>query len=122
MNSLNSKIHGVLDYLTVALLVGVGLSGYFSAYFSRLVIALGVIHLILTVLTNFKLGVIKLIPLKLHGYVELIVSIALIPIPFILGYSDEASAKLFTWIFAAVVFGLYFLTDYKETNEIPKKS
>lgn len=113
MNSLNSKIHGVLDYLTVVFLFGVGFSGYFSSYFSHLVMALGGIHLLLTVFTKFKMGIIKLIPLKLHGYVELAVSIVLIPTPFILGYADEVSAKLFTWIFAAVVFGLYILTKYE---------
>jgi hypothetical protein len=110
----DSKIHGILDYLTVVLLVGIGFSGLFSPYFSRLTIALGIIHLALTLLTDFKMGVIKLIPLKLHGYIELVVSIVLVPAPFLLGYSDEASAKIFTWVFAAVVFVLFLVSDYQE--------
>jgi len=112
MRRLSGKIHGILDYATVLALVGVGLSGLFSPYFSHLIIGLGIVHLLLTVLTKFEMGLMALIPLTLHGYVELIVSIALIPAPFVLGYSDETPAKYFTWIFATVVFALFLLTDY----------
>jgi hypothetical protein len=114
MNCLNRSIHGILDYLTVVFLIGTGLSGFFSPYFSKLVVILGVVHLILTILTNFKLGLIKIIPMKIHGFVELAVSIVLLPTPFILGFSDETPAKYFTWIFAVVVFCLYLLTNYAE--------
>ena len=117
MSQLNERIHGILDYVTVVFLIGTGLSGFFfSPYFSHLLIALGVIHLLLTVCTNFSLGLVKLIPLQLHGYVELAVSVALIPAPFLLHYATEAPAKVFTWVFAAVVFCLFLLTDYRRNT------
>jgi hypothetical protein len=113
MNIVSTKVHGVLDYGTVLLLEGIGFFGPFSSYVSRLAIALGVVHLVLTVLSNFELGIVKVIPMKIHGYIELAVSIILVPAPLLLGYSDESPAKYFTWVFAVVVFALYVLTDYK---------
>ena len=119
MFQLNERIHGILDYVTVVFLIGTGLSGFFSPYFSHLLVALGVIHLLLTLCTNFSLGLVKLVPLKLHGYVELAVSVALIPAPFLLHYAGEAPAKVFTWVFAAVLFCVFMLTDYRQRATTP---
>jgi hypothetical protein len=116
MFKLNERIHGTLDYLTVVFLIGTGLCGFFSPYFSHLLIALAVIHLMLTVCTNFSVGLVKLVPLEIHGYVELAVSIGLIPAPFLLHYAAEAPAKVFTWVFAAVLFVLFMLTNYHSTT------
>jgi hypothetical protein len=116
MFKLNERIHGTLDYVTVVFLIGTGLSGFFSPYFSHLMIALAVIHLLLTVFTDFSVGLVKLVPLKIHGYVELVVSVALIPAPYLLHYATEARAKVFTWVFAAILFVLFMLTDYRQTT------
>jgi len=102
MFKLNERIHGTLDYVTVVFLIGTGLSAFFSPYFSHLLIALAVIHLLL--------------PVEIHGYVELAVSIGLIPAPFLLHYAAEAPAKVFTWVFAAILFGLFILTNYRPTT------
>jgi hypothetical protein len=75
VNRLARKFHGVLDYLTVVFLIGVGLTGQFTTYFSHLAIALGIIHLILKIFIDFEMGIIKLIPMKIHGYIELIVAV-----------------------------------------------
>jgi hypothetical protein len=116
MFKLNERIHGTLDYVTVVFLIGTGLSGFFSPYFSHLMIALAVIHLLLTVFTDFSVGLVKLVPLEIHGYVELAVSIGLIPAPFLLHYATEAPAKVFTWVFAAILCGLFILTNYRPTT------
>ena len=112
MFKLNERIHSTLDYLTVVFLVSIGLFGFFSPYFSHLLIALAAIHLLLTVCTNFSVGLVNLVPLNVHGYIELAVSIGLIPAPFLLHYAAEAPAKMFTWVFAAVLFVLFLLTNY----------
>ena len=116
MFRLNERMHGALDYLTVVFLIGTGLSGFFLPYFSHLMIALAVIHLLLTVFTDFSVGLIKFVPLKIHGYVELAVSVGLIPAPYLLHYATEARAKVFTWVFAAILFVLFMLTDYRQTT------
>ncbi len=74
MKILSPTVHGMLDYLVV---VGfalapavVGFSGL-PATISHL---LAIVHLGLTLATAFQLGIWKLVPLAVHGAIELIVS------------------------------------------------
>ncbi len=109
----NSKIHGILDYASVLFLwASPTLFGLpeVTSYFTY---SLGFIHLTLTILTNFELGLIKVVPLKIHGIVEAIVALILIVVAFYLGSSEGTVARNFYLIFAAVLAGLYFLTEYK---------
>ena len=74
---LNSRIHGIIDYGVVIFL---WLSPTFfglpqiTALFTYI---LGGVHLALTILTDFEMGLLKIVPLKVHGWIELIVSIIL---------------------------------------------
>ncbi|CAN5519029.1 hypothetical protein BH10BAC4_BH10BAC4_20150 [soil metagenome] len=80
MKILNSKVHGIIDYIVVIFLwLSPTLFGLTSPI-STLVYALGGVHLLLTVLTDFPYGVVKVVPLKLHGWVELLVAIRAIVI------------------------------------------
>ena len=73
---------------------------------------LAIVHLLLTVLTNFKAGVFKLIPFKVHGYIELIVAVALIAIAFYFGNTEGNMARNFYIGFGIAVFLTWLLTDY----------
>jgi hypothetical protein len=110
---INSKIHGILDYASVLfLLASPTLFGLpeITSYFTYL---LGFVHLTLTILTNFELGLIKVVPLKIHGIIEAIVAVTLVVIAFYLGSIEGTLARNFYLIFAAVLTGLWFLTEYK---------
>src|SRR4029077_8283671 len=81
MKVLNPQIHGIIDYVSVlALALAPTLFGL-QGISAMLAYALAVIHLIMTALTAFPLGLIRLIPLKLHGLVELIVGVSLLVLP-----------------------------------------
>ncbi len=73
MKIISDTTHGILDYVTVVLFAlapsVLGLTGT-AALISY---ALAAIHLTMTVLTDMPLGVIKIIPIKLHAFVELAV-------------------------------------------------
>ena len=77
MKVVSDTAHGILDYLTVAIFAlapGIlGLTG-FAALVSY---ALAAIHLIMTLLTNMPLGVVKIIPMRLHALVEMLVDLFL---------------------------------------------
>ena len=78
----SSKVHGILDYASVLfLLLSPTLFGLpeVTSYFTY---ALGGIHLVLTALTKFELGIIKVIPLKVHGFIEAIAAVALVAVAF----------------------------------------
>lgn len=122
MKLLNSKTHGVIDYAVVLFLwlspTLFGL-GRVTSIFTYI---LGAIHLILTITTNFEFGLIKIIPFKIHGIVELIVSITLFAAAFYLGSLEGDLSRNFYIGFAIAVFLTWLITDYKKDNQIKHKS
>jgi hypothetical protein len=110
---LNSKIHGFIDYLVVAFLCVSPSIFNLPEVTTKFTYLLGGIHLILTLLTAFELGVVKIISLKLHGIIELLVSITLIAVAFYLGNNEGELARNFYIGFAIAVFATWFITDYK---------
>lgn len=111
---LNSKIHGIIDYLVVLFLFLAPTLFHLPEFTSKFTYALGAVHLTLTILTKFELGIFKIIPFKIHGIIELIVSLALVAVAFYLGNLEGSLAKTFYLCFAAAVFVTWLITDYKD--------
>lgn len=113
MRILSPRTHGYLDYVTVAifllapLVLGLGGNPALLSY------TLGIVHLVLTLLTRFPGGISRIIPLVVHGLVELAVAIALILLPFWAGFSPGSPARRFYLAMGAVLFIVWLLTDYR---------
>ncbi len=117
MLKLNSKIHGVIDYVVVIFLwLSPTLFGLPKAT-SLFNYVLGGIHFLLTLTTNFELGLIKRIPLKIHGLIELIVSLVLVVVALFLGSLEGDASKRFYLFFASAIFITWILTDYHSYQE-----
>jgi hypothetical protein len=112
MNLLNSKLHGIIDYIVVAFLWLSPSIFDFPQYTSWFTYAIGGVHFLLTIFTNFKFGIIKIVPLNVHGRIELLVSIVLVPLAFYLGSIDGSFSKIFYLLFAVAVFVTWFISDY----------
>ncbi len=110
---LNSKFHGIVDYAVVLFLLLSPTLFSLPSLAANFTYLLGGIHLTLTILTNFELGIIKVIPFKIHGLIELIVSIALVGVAFYLGKVEGSVPQYFYLVFAAAVFATWAVTDYK---------
>ncbi len=110
---INSKIHGIIDYLVVIFLWASPSLFGLSETTALFTYVLGGIHLVLTILTNFEFGLIKVIPFKIHGWIELLVSFALVGVAFYLGNLEGDLSRNFYLGFAAAVFLTFILTDYK---------
>ena len=112
MKIISIKHHGILDYITVlafALIPTIfGLEGT-PAYLSY---ALAAIHLLMTLLTAFPLGVAKLVPVKLHKLVETIVGPVLIIAPWVLGFSENLTARSVYIGMGVIIIAVGLLTDY----------
>jgi hypothetical protein len=112
---LSPKVHGAIDYASVAGLAiaptVLGLSGLAA----MLAYALAAIHLAMTVLTSFPAGWFKVIPLRVHGAVELAVAVTFIVIPWLLSGSAALSplGRTFFVGFGAVLFVVWLLTAYR---------
>lgn len=123
MKILTSKIHGYLDYGVVILfLVAPTLLGL-SGVPAIIAYTLAVVHLLVTLIT-VPLGVMQVLPLQFHGVIELIVSLTLIALPWILGFASNQSARNFYVAVGVLIFVVWLVTDYKaiDLKKSPEQS
>ena len=110
LSILTPRAHGVLDYLTVVAFAvapaALGLSGL-AATLSYLLAA---VHLVMTVLTDFDLGVVLKLPFRIHGVVELAVGVALVALAFVL---FDGTARTFYLVMGVVVLAVWATTGYE---------
>ena len=113
MRILDARVHGLLDlalvviFLLAPLVYGLGGSQAAIAYL------LAIVHLVLTLLTRFPMGVRKVIPFFVHGLIELFVGVFLVILPTIAGYAPGSPARRFYTVIGAVILVIWVLTDYR---------
>jgi hypothetical protein len=114
---LNSKTHGAIDYLVVVFLFLSPTLFGLKDITTTFTYVLATIHLLLTITTKFEFGLVKIIPFKIHGVIELIVSIVLIGVAFYLGNLEGQLSRNFYLSFGVAVFITWLITDYKNSLE-----
>lgn len=77
---------------------------------------LGGVHLLLTLLTDFEFGAFKVIPFHIHGWIELIVSIALGGLAFYFYTAGDVVSHNFYAGFAIAVFLTWLFTGFKQAD------
>lgn len=118
MRILNARIHGIIDlvfvvvFLLAPLVVGLGGRPAAIAY------TLAVVHLVLTLLTRFPMGVRKTIPFFVHGIIELVVGIALLLLPSFDGYGPGSPARRFYLFMGGAILVVWALTAYGERDTV----
>ncbi|HEV8284458.1 MAG TPA: hypothetical protein VGQ09_09110 [Chitinophagaceae bacterium] len=95
MKVISPKFHDVLDYVTVLFLAISPSIFAMGAAASNFTYVLAAIHLALTVLTNFDMGIVKVIPLKIHGAIELVVSILLLIVAVAFRETSDQTSIIF---------------------------
>src|SRR5215468_3286334 len=86
-------VHGVLDYPLAAVLIVLPLVLSFDDNAAKwIAFALGIGAAVLAVGTAWPTGIVRIIPPLLHGYADLAVTVALIVLPFIVGFEDHTTA------------------------------
>ena len=113
MKVISPRTHGYLDFLTVVIfllaptLLGLGQLSAILAY------SLAVVHLIVTLASDFPFGVVKLIPFTVHGWIERMVGPLLIAIPFVLNFSTEEVARNFYIAMGIIIIVVGMPTNYQ---------
>ncbi len=104
------RFHGVLDYaVVVVFLLAPALFGL-TGLAATLSYLLAGIHLLMTVLTAFPLGLASVVPFSLHGTVELVVGVVLAVLAFAL---FEGAATSFFLVMGLLILLVWALTDYR---------
>ena len=95
-------VHGVLDYpLAAALIVLPFVLGFDDPAATWIAFAFGIGAAVLAVGTAWSTGIVRVIPPLLHGYADVAVTVALIVLPFIVGFWDDTTALVFYLIVGA---------------------
>src|SRR5215831_15475584 len=106
-------VHGVLDYPLAAVLIVLPLVLTFDDAAAKwIAFALGIGAAVLAVGTAWTTGIVRIIPPLPHGYADIIVTAALIVLPFIVGFSDHTEALVFYLIVGAGGLGATLLTRW----------
>ena len=104
MRFVTKQIHAYLDYpvalalIALPFLLGLGETNPLALQLS---VATGIAALILTILTDHQLGVIRVIPYKIHLIVDLLVGIVFVIGPFLLSF--EGLDAYYYWLNGAAV-------------------
>ena len=116
MRSIGPGVHGVVDYGSVLLLAFAPRMSGFSGRQATICYLLAGVHLALTLLTRFPLGVLKIVGFPIHGAIELVVSLLLIVLPWLAGFSRGVLSTRFFVGFGVLLLVIWGLTDYRRSE------
>jgi hypothetical protein len=111
---LSPVVHGVLDYPLAAVLIVLPLVLSFDDGAAKwIAFAFGIAAAVLAVGTAWPTGIIRVIPPLLHGYADITLTVALIVLPFIVGFSGHTTALVFYLAVGAPVLATTLITPFK---------
>jgi hypothetical protein len=115
MRIIPAFVHGIFDYIGgIALLAAPNLFGFAdvggaAVWVPRII---GVIVLLQSIMTNYEVGLVKVLPMKMHLMNDYIASLVLAASPWIFGFADQPSNVWMPHVVVGVaVFILSLLTD-----------
>lgn len=117
MNKLPPFAHGMLDYILVFYFLAAPSLFTLTPTVGTISYLLAVIHLMLTIFTNYPMGIKKSIPFRVHGLVELIVAILLMLMPVLMGESVTFYDSLFFILTGASLVVIWLTSRYKKPTE-----
>lgn len=118
MRFVTKTIHAYLDYpvavllMTMPFLLQLGSSNPMAKWLS---VATGFAALVLTVFTDHKLGIIRVLPYSVHLAVDFLVGVVFAIAPFALGFSGLDA--VFYWVNAAAVLTVVSLHKPEESPQ-----
>jgi len=113
INLLPARIHGLGDYGSAFALILVALLVEGSGEARGTGIVLGLVLLVVSLLTDYPLGVRRVLPFKLHSAGDYAGAFGLIAAPFVLGFNDtDEGLTAFYVAVGLVLIVVSLLTDY----------
>jgi hypothetical protein len=90
MKKINTKTHGVLDYLVAVLFIALPWILNFDEYPTptMVFVVTGIVTLIYSAVTNYEMGLIPIISMKSHLALDTIAGVFLIASPWLLNFND----------------------------------
>jgi hypothetical protein len=117
MKTIPTKVHGVFDYLgAIILLFAPNIFGFAQEGGAAVLVPriIGVVVLLQSILTNYELGLVKVLPMKMHLMNDYIASAILALSPWLFGFSHLPANAWMPHLFAGVAIFLFTLFTERE--------
>lgn len=116
MKFIDTKTHGVLDYLSALLfIISPWIFGFATGGPAQWIpIIVGVMIIGMSVFTSYELGAVHLIPMRSHLAIDIVTGIFLALSPWLFGFADKV-------LWPHVIFGILEFGAGSFTSNIPKK-
>ena len=115
--SIGSVSHGILDYALAILLLAAPSVVGFAGIQSRWAYIFGGLLLVMAVLTRYPLGIIRIIGLGVHGFIELLLAICLIAAPWYGNFVRGVLSRNFYVMLGLLMLVLWFFTDFRGVRD-----
>jgi hypothetical protein len=92
MRVMPRRVHGIIDYLMgIALILAPNLFGFEDVGGAAVTIprVLGVGMIVMALITDYEMGIVKILPFSAHLAIDFLAAILLIASPFLFGFSDN---------------------------------
>src|SRR5258708_34390642 len=111
--SIGAVSHGILDYaLAIMLIIGPSVAG-FGGVKATWAYIFGGLLFAMALVTRYPLGIVKIIGLALHGFVELLLIACLLAAPWFGNFTSGVTSPRFYWMFGLMMLVLWALTDFR---------
>lgn len=105
--------HSFLDYFLVILLfIAPTALPAITGWLAAVLYALAAVHLAMTIMTRFSGGLFAVIPLRIHGLIELLISIGLIISPWIFAFANQPDERNAVVVLGLLLFIIWMFSDY----------
>lgn len=114
-----TRMHGVLDYLVGILLIAspwvFGFNDSNSAQWTAIIV--GGVLLVTSLMTNYEVGMVRAIPMRMHLMADAVVGVFLVIAPWLLGFGDEGTNA---WL-PFVAIGVAEIGTALMTETVPRR-
>jgi len=107
-------LHAIADYAVALTLIVVALAVGGSGLAVATGVVVGAVVLVVSMLTRYPLGIVKVLPFQVHSAGDYLAAALLIGSPFALGFSSSDTGLTIVYVAAGVaVLGVSLITNYQ---------
>jgi hypothetical protein len=113
MRLIGAWSHAIIDYsLVIIMLIGPSVAG-FAGRQASMAYTLGILLLVLSLLTRYPLGVLKVIRFPVHGAMELLIALLFLILPWLADFARGIHSRNFYLLISVLMLGIWFMTDFR---------
>ena len=115
--SIGAVSHGILDYALAILLLAAPSVVGFAGMQAKWSYIFGAVLLVMAILTRYPLGIIRIVGLGTHGFIELLLAICVFAAPWYGNFARGVLSRNFYVMLGLLMLVLWFLTDFRGVRD-----